>query len=66
LALTTNEALEEWLELLSDFSGRWGTLMDEAWKDLPPEVAEHLLLASRAFADSFDKLKSALEHNELV
>ena len=40
--------------------------MDEAWKDLPPEVAEHLLLASRAFADSFDKLKSALEHNELV
>lgn len=61
MALTTADALEEWLELLTDFSGRWGELMDTAWKDLPPDMSDKLLKASRTFADTADELREALE-----
>jgi hypothetical protein len=50
LATTTQEALEIWYDMIHDMSGKWTTLMEEAWLDLPPDTTKALIKASKAFA----------------
>lgn len=35
--------------------------MDDAWLDLPPEIAEKLMTASRAFADAGEALNTFVD-----
>lgn len=60
ISATTYEALTDWNDLIHDMSARWADLMEEAWKDLPPDTARKLLKASKAFADAGENLMQHL------
>lgn len=60
--MTTHEALVEWAEMISEFSGRWVELMrSDSWRDLPPHVATKIVNATKAFADAGSAIRESAD-----
>ena len=60
MGASTEESLTLWFDLVHEISYKWTELMEEAWKDLPPDTSRKLLKASRAFADAGENLMKHL------
>ncbi len=58
----TYEALLNWLDVFQSFADRWSELMvDDEWRDLPPDVCNLLMTASHAIADAGEVLSRHFE-----
>lgn len=60
MACTTEEALEQWSELVQETAEKFGELIDTSWKDLPPDVADALADAINSFAEARERIDAHL------
>lgn len=61
MSMTTQDALEQSMDLIEEFSVRFGELLDDVHPDLPPDVARKLIRATNAVTDAREKIEEYLD-----